>query len=986
MSTRDQAEETIEWDYVYEDIPDTSSSRKLRGNTSLNPIAIIRKEDNKKFKPGDDVLIESGDERNPYVARILDFSFSSKGFMEMSTIWYSRQDDVLGKFRRSDHQSVSHFFFLFLMIDILKFINLIVILLQHELYFTMDVDRNDVDTLVDTCQIVSKNEYLNLQENGQLSSNIYFVRYGYSSQKGKYTEAIDWNSINSKVPSHYEESVKSLLMSLNQRKKRQLSEEAISPAPSNTLKRARKEVVSTTGNDKNSEIPDIIEITDDNKNRAAAAAAISEIPVTVASATTTTLSSKKPRGRPKSKNDNNTPEPGETNEGSHIVSTTTTTKSSKRGPKPKNNTQLESINQINPNDAEAVATAAIAAVASAASIMSERNNLQSSSVGNEKDDIIEVKSTNQRKRTRGDKSNGNTVDIAAAAIEQSAKSSSGNNTRNESKNNSTLMGPPALNIPISSQGTVSGSKSHAGSSSISNTSNSKTPSTSTSDQLPLVVKKSKSLVKPYLQTPTRRIVIKAPVAYTKLPNRPESDIKNETNNNNNNNNIDTQIVADHKTARALLHVSTVPDALPCRDREFSQIFIALEGAIKSETGSCIYISGTPGTGKTATVREVITQLQLRIEDGTPNALPGFTCVEINGMKLINPQEAYDTLWQHMTGHRVSSFNAVGLLEKEFKIPREKSKRPPVVVIIDELDQLITKSQNVVYNFFNWPSLPNSKLIVIAIANTMDLPERTFSNKISSRLGLTRFVFPGYTYEQLQEIITTRLTGHGNLIQKEAIEFAARKVASVSGDARRALDICRRAFEIAELDTEEEDQKNKRLKEDDAISTTTTKGEEESNENDDTTKSSKTLQKDKTQSLLHVVKIKHIKSAIDETTNSAMYIYLQGLPLASKILLSAVLARIRRSGINENPMGDILEEMQRLCKLSKQADKIIEIFYRNGKKIRMVGFLSAVAELVEGGILVQQSIKGERSARIRLAIAEEEIKTAFKNDIDVETML
>ena len=33
--------------------------------------------------------------------------------------------------------------------------------------------------------------------------------------------------------------------------------------------------------------------------------------------------------------------------------------------------------------------------------------------------------------------------------------------------------------------------------------------------------------------------------------------------------------------------------------------------------------------------------------------------------------------------------------------------------------------------------------------------------------------------------------------EEAIQFAARKVAAVSGDARRALDICRRATEIAE---------------------------------------------------------------------------------------------------------------------------------------------------------------------------------------------
>ena len=35
------------------------------------------------------------------------------------------------------------------------------------------------------------------------------------------------------------------------------------------------------------------------------------------------------------------------------------------------------------------------------------------------------------------------------------------------------------------------------------------------------------------------------------------------------------------------------------------------------------------------------------------------------------------------------------------------------------------------------------------------------------------------------------------LQKEALELSSRKVAAISGDARRALDICRRSAELAE---------------------------------------------------------------------------------------------------------------------------------------------------------------------------------------------
>ena len=54
--------------------------------------------------------------------------------------------------------------------------------------------------------------------------------------------------------------------------------------------------------------------------------------------------------------------------------------------------------------------------------------------------------------------------------------------------------------------------------------------------------------------------------------------------------------------------------------------------------------------------------------------------------------------------------------------------------MDELDQLFTAKQDVIYNFFNWPTMANSRLVVIAVANTMDLPERVMTGRVRSRLG------------------------------------------------------------------------------------------------------------------------------------------------------------------------------------------------------------------------------------------------------------
>ncbi|KAF2279449.1 P-loop containing nucleoside triphosphate hydrolase protein [Westerdykella ornata] len=216
-------------------------------------------------------------------------------------------------------------------------------------------------------------------------------------------------------------------------------------------------------------------------------------------------------------------------------------------------------------------------------------------------------------------------------------------------------------------------------------------------------------------TPThKRIVVKKPLEFTPLGTRILSP---------------SVLSSPFQLARSQLHVSSVPAALPCREEEFSTVYSHLEAAITDGSGSCIYISGTPGTGKTATVREVVAQLHAAVQ---AEELDDFIFVEINGMKVTDPHQSYSLLWQAIRGDRVSPSHALELLEREFSTP--SPRRVPCVVLMDELDQLVTKNQSVMYNFFNWPGLRHSRLIVLAVANTMDLPERTLSNKISSRLG------------------------------------------------------------------------------------------------------------------------------------------------------------------------------------------------------------------------------------------------------------
>ena len=426
----------------------------------------------------------------------------------------------------------------------------------------------------------------------------------------------------------------------------------------------------------------------------------------------------------------------------------------------------------------------------------------------------------------------------------------------------------------------------------------------------------------------------------------------------------------YSQARTTLHVSAVPTSLPCRSNEFTKVYAHLQSAISDGSGACIYISGIPGTGKTATVREVVASLHQAVLD---DELDDFNFVEINGMKVTEPHQSYSLLWEALKGDRVSPTHALSLLEHEFSHP--SPRRIPCVVLMDELDQLVTKNQSVMYNFFNWPALRHSRLIVFAVANTMDLPERTLSNKISSRVGLTRITFPGYTHQQLIEIITSRLEGvPGNIVDADAIQFASRKVAAVSGDARRALDICRRAVEIAE---QTEDAKPSSG--DTEASTPSKRGRGRP----------PAVPKEQ---VLTRVSIATIKQAINEATSSPMAQHLKSLPLASKLFLAALLARSRRTGVAESSLGEVLVEAKRIADVAENA--AIHDFLLVDRKIdgsetlvpRVLAMGAAAMELVEAGIVAMEARhRGERAGRIRLRVGDDEVKSSLMNDPEVQGM-
>jgi hypothetical protein len=119
----------------------------------------------------------------------------------------------------------------------------------------------------------------------------------------------------------------------------------------------------------------------------------------------------------------------------------------------------------------------------------------------------------------------------------------------------------------------------------------------------------------------------------------------------------------YELARSRLTQFGVPEKLPGREEEQELIYQTVNAKLKARLGGTIYISGVPGTGKTATVKAAIKRLQQDVES---QMISPFLFVEINAMKLTSPQVAYSVFYHHLVKKKVSQRNAKKLLTRRFK--------------------------------------------------------------------------------------------------------------------------------------------------------------------------------------------------------------------------------------------------------------------------------------------------------------------------------
>ena len=311
--------------------------------------------------------------------------------------------------------------------------------------------------------------------------------------------------------------------------------------------------------------------------------------------------------------------------------------------------------------------------------------------------------------------------------------------------------------------------------------------------------------------------------------------------------------------------------LPCRKTEQEIIYNYITKGLETNGNyTSLYIAGMPGTGKTACVKKVIETLKEEISENKGNKpfndifLSGTEFPFINNMYKRIHNEIFDLKKKRRKIKYIQRLDNFFRNRDSISVVnlRDPSKSH-ILLIVDEIDFLINKNQNLLYNIFNWTTYENSKLIVISISNTLDLPEHLLP-KIRSRMGNNKLMFKPYNKDELIEIIESKGIDYEKF-SADSIKLCCMKVSAINGDLRRTFQILLRAKELFNIECKRKTKYKK-------------------------------------------IEKNFIIQACDDLFNSKIKKVIESLQLCEKIVICSILFKLKDENNNKVNLGDIYDKI------------------------------------------------------------------------------
>lgn len=246
--------------------------------------------------------------------------------------------------------------------------------------------------------------------------------------------------------------------------------------------------------------------------------------------------------------------------------------------------------------------------------------------------------------------------------------------------------------------------------------------------------------------------------------------------------LDSEKGGVFKDERVLLP-EYLPDVLPHREKELKDIAVSLKPASEGRKPDNLLVVGTPGVGKTSSVRHVLKELSeyskraITVyincwEFSTRHGVLGElarACGEVLPQRGISASEIFDRIAQSL-----------------------KRDRRVALVALDEIDRLSASGAEdnlVLYDFMRAKETFGVEIGFIGITNDEDFLSK-LEPRVRSSLNPRLLCFKRYSPQQLKDILNerARLAFFSDALDKEVVPVCAAFAGKNHGDARLALHV------------------------------------------------------------------------------------------------------------------------------------------------------------------------------------------------------
>ncbi len=252
--------------------------------------------------------------------------------------------------------------------------------------------------------------------------------------------------------------------------------------------------------------------------------------------------------------------------------------------------------------------------------------------------------------------------------------------------------------------------------------------------------------------------------------------------------------------RDALEPSYIPEELPHRDKEIEQIAGKTACTLKGDTPPNFLCYGMTGTGKTATIRYVSQKLDQRCSKNRP------WWIYVNCNVVSTPYRILAHIFNTIT--EKEKIPPTGL-PKDIIFKKLLGLLDQIVgnsicfLVLDEIDFLIEKKggNEILYDLTRLnENLDTCRTNLIGISNKLKFMEYLDPRVLSSLGEEKPIVFHSYNAKELGDILNDRakIAFYDDVLKDDVIPLCAALAAKEHGDARKALQLLRKAGELAEI--------------------------------------------------------------------------------------------------------------------------------------------------------------------------------------------